>query len=174
MATANMGLRESINNHKGATAGAVTVIALIVVAVMAWQFTAGSSGASGTPGQLYYTTDDGATTFTAPANLVPPFDHNGKQAVRAVMFSHDGGKTKFIGYLERYSATAKQQMEAAKEAAKPGGKMVMSAPNRNVAMIEVKKPGDKTWVDQSSAAGATVMRVTAPGGGAGVPEIVTP
>jgi hypothetical protein len=133
-----------------------------------------SSGASGTRGQLYYTTDDGATTFAAPANLIPPFDHNGKQAVRAVVFSGDGGRTTFVGYLQRYSAAAKQQMEAAKQAPKPGGKMVMSAPKQNVAMIEVKKPGDKNWVDQSSPAGVAVTRVTAPAGGAGTPEIVTP
>jgi len=176
MATANMGLRESINNHKRTTAGVISVIVLGVVALLAWQLTASSSGASGERGQLYFTTDDGATTFTAPANRLPPFDYNGKQAVQAVMFSSDGGKTKFVGYLERYSAGAKQQMEAAKEASKPGGKMVMSAPNRNATTIEVKKPGDKTWVDKSSAAGVAVMRVTPPGGGAGAPppEVVTP
>jgi hypothetical protein len=175
MATANMGLRESMNNHKGATAGAITVLVLIVAAVAAWQLTgSSSSGASGTAGKLYFTTDDGATTFTAPANRLPPFDHNGKPAVRAVMYSSDGGKTKFIGYLERYSEAALQQIEAAKQAAKPGGKMVMSAPRMNAAVIEVKKPGDKDWVDKSSAAGVAVMKVAAPGGGTGTPEIVTP
>src|SRR6187549_127395 len=106
---ATMGLRESMNNHKRATAGVIAVIVLLAVAGLAWQLTASSSGASGMAGQLYYTTDDGATTFTAPANLTPPFDHDGKQAVRAIMFSSDGGKTRFVGYLERYSAAAKQQ-----------------------------------------------------------------
>ena len=175
--TANMGIRERLNNHKGATAGAIAAIVLVVLGVSVWQLNGNSSGASGARrGELYYTTDDGATTFTAPANLLPPFDHGGKPAVRAVMFSADGGKTKFVGYLERYTAAAKQQMEAAdraaKEAAKPGGKMVMSAPSRNLAVMEVKKPGDQTWVDKSSAAGSQMTKVTGPGGGA--VEIVTP
>src|SRR5688500_4271377 len=115
-ATANMGLRESMNKHKGATAGVIAAVVVGVIALAAWQVRGtSSSGASGAAGQLYYTTDDGATTFTAPANLIPPFDHQGKPAVRAVMFSSDGGKTKFVGYLERYSAAAKREMEESKQ-----------------------------------------------------------
>ena len=171
-ATANMGLRESMNKHKGATAGVIAAIVVGVIALAAWQVRGtSSSGASGAAGQLYYTTDDGATTFTAPANRIPPFDHQGKPAVRAVMFSTDGGKTKFVGYLERYSAAAKREMEASKQAAS-SGKMVMSAPKMNVAIVEVKRPGDKAWVDKASTAGVNVTRVTAPGGGAA--EIITP
>jgi len=128
--SSNMGLRESLSSHKGLAAGAVGVVA-VMVALMAWQVGGTSSGASGSAGELYYTDDDGSTTFTAAANLLPPFDHNGKQAVRAVMYSCDGGKSKFVAYLERYTVPAKQQIEAARQAAKTGsggGKMVMGAP----------------------------------------------
>ena len=174
----NMGLRESVNHHKGLTAGAVIGGILVLALVMVWQFglSTSTSGASGTRGGLFFTTDDGATTFTAPANMLPPFDHKGKEAVQAVMFSTDGGKTKFVGYLERYTVEAKKQMEKpAVDASKPGARMVMTAPTSGFALTEVKKPGDKAWVSKSSVAGVAITRVTPPaGGGTGAPEIVTP
>ena len=174
--TGNMGLRERIGSDKRVAFGLIAVVAVVVLAV-AWQVLGGapSSGAGGAPGGLYFTTDDGATTFTAPANHLAPFDHNGKQAVRAVMYSCDGGKTKFVGYLERYTPSAKQQMEAGKQAAQTGGKMVMAAPNMGVAVLEVKKPGEKNaWVDKSRPQGQAVIRVTCPPGSSGTPEEINP
>jgi len=171
-----MGLGERIRGDKRLALGLVGVVVIVVLAV-AWQVLGGSApnGAGGAPGGLYFTTDEGATTFIAPANHLPPFDHNGKQAVRAVMYSCDGGKTKFVGYLERYTPSAKQQMEAGKQAAQAGGKMVMAAPNMGVAVLEVKKPGEKNpWVDKSRPQGQAVIRVTCPPGTSGTPEELNP
>ena len=44
------------------------------------------------PGSAFYTTDDGATLFTDGADRLPPFDHDGKAAVMAAVFSCDNGK----------------------------------------------------------------------------------
>jgi hypothetical protein len=49
----------------------------------------------------FYTVDDGKTWFVDSAERVPPFDHGGKPAVRAHLFSCDNGKTAFVGYLQK-------------------------------------------------------------------------
>ena len=53
---------------------------------------------------------------------------------------------KFVGYLERYSAAAKREMEASKQAAN-SGKMVMSAPKMNVAIHGLNANLATRWGD---------------------------
>jgi hypothetical protein len=53
------------------------------------------------PTRAWYTVDDGTTRFADDAERIPPFDHDGKQAVRLHLFSCDGGKTTFIAYLQK-------------------------------------------------------------------------
>ncbi len=73
------------------------------------------------PTQAYYSVDDGQTFFADDINLVPPFEKDGKMAVRAHVFTCDGGKTPFVAYLERYTPEAKGKIEAMKEGADPAG-----------------------------------------------------
>ena len=58
------------------------------------------------------TVDDGATYFPDDANKIPPFTKDGKEAVRARVFSCDGGKTKYVAYLERITPKAKAAIDA--------------------------------------------------------------
>src|SRR4051794_1112455 len=169
-----MGLRETINEHRGVTIGAaigVVVLALLV----AWQFTGTSASSSAASAQTFYSVDDGAHYFTAPADKVPPFDYQGKQAYRAVVFTCDAGKTKFVGYLERYSPAAKQQIESSRTALKKGPQDPAPPPTMAAAGVpEVKRPGAKyQWASRASAAGAQAAQVTCPDG-KGMPELVEP
>ena len=53
---------------------------------------------------LYFEESDGfddGSWFADKAERVPPFDHHGQPAVRLHLFSCDGGKTTFVGYLEK-------------------------------------------------------------------------
>lgn len=67
------------------------------------------------PTQAYFTVDDGQTWFADDIEKIPPFEHQGQQAVRVQLFTCDGGKTVFPVYLERYSDEAQAAMERIRE-----------------------------------------------------------
>ena len=148
-----MGIRETLNQNPGITTGVTAGIIVVALGLIIWQ----ASGGSSTPtfnNKQYFSDDDGATTFVDEATKIPPFDHNGKQAVRAYVYTCDGGKTKFTAYLERYTEPAKKKLEAAKNNPNDIGMMEEISMNG----IEVKKPGaSEKWVKQSTPAGSKVM-----------------
>ena len=117
------GVRQVMNRHPAVTTGAVLVV---VVACLALAFKPAPRP------QAYFTIDDGATFFEAPAR-VPPFTYHGKEAVRAVVFSCDGGKTKFVGYLLRHPP---EEIATAEKILAKGGRMPPG---------EVKRPGEAEW-----------------------------
>jgi hypothetical protein len=82
--------------------------------------------------KAFFTVDDGKTFFEAPAQ-VPPFTHRGREAVRAVVYSCDGGKTQFVAYLLRHPP---DERAAAEAILKRGGRMPPG---------EVKRPGEAEW-----------------------------
>ena len=49
----------------------------------------------------FFTIDDGRTWFTADAESLPPFDYKGHKAVKAHLYTCDGGKTRFVGWLQK-------------------------------------------------------------------------
>lgn len=63
-------------------------------------------------GRSFYTVDDGKTFFVDRIQ-VPPYRKGMSEAVGAMVFSCDGGATKFVGYLVRFTPEGKAQMEAA-------------------------------------------------------------
>ncbi len=102
---------------------------------------AASGGVSATPAdapdkKFFFTIDEGKTIFTDLASTRPPFTHEGKPAYQAHIFSIDNGKTKFIGYLSKYSAVAGESL--------------------------VRRPGEIHWAPASSASGAEITNVRGP------------
>jgi len=97
----------------------------------------------------FFSDDDGKHWFVDAADKTPPFDHNGKTAYRARLFTSDGGKTQFVGYLERYTPEAIKKIEAAKRGeGEPKGRSVLSVIEElAISGTEIKKPGDgNQWV----------------------------
>jgi hypothetical protein len=83
----------------------------------------------------YFSEDDGATFYTAPLTQPPYVAPDGKPAVLAAVFSCDGGRTKFVGYLMRSAAAPVEAASQTKMS--PLG----------FGPIEVKKPGpNQPWV----------------------------
>lgn len=117
------GIRGLLNRHPAATGGAVLVL---TVACLSMAFKPIPKP------KAYYTVDDGKTYFEA-AVQVPPFTTGGREAVRAMVFSCDGGKTRFVGYLLRHPP---DEREAAAAILKKGGRMPPG---------EVKRPGETEW-----------------------------
>jgi len=164
-----LGIREAIKRHSTVT---IAVVVVIVLGALALAFSNNPLGPQTSSTKAYFTSDDGQSIFVADMSQMPPFEHKGKTAYRVWMFTCDGGKTKFPGYLERLTPAAKQRVEAALAANKKGA---AGAPSLAPGDVEVKKPGaDNPWVSCSNAAqAAKVKNVTCPGG-SGDPDIVMP
>jgi hypothetical protein len=104
-----MGLRETINKKPGA--GLAIGAALLVVGVLVVVLQLRAGGPPALPTQAFFTTDDGATYFTAGLENLPPFQRDGKEAVRAYVFECNGKR--FVNHLERFTPEARKAMEAA-------------------------------------------------------------
>ena len=150
-----MGIRNNVNN-----APTVATIAAIVffaaIAAVLWVELRRPPVPDTSDAQFYYTVDDGKSYFADLATRITPFDHEGKQAVRAVVFACDEKKSgKFVGFLQR--------LDPAKGSAdiKP-------------ASYQVRRPGEEKWVSLVSPEGTKIRNVTCPGGGNTPPREVTP
>lgn len=86
--------------------------------------------------KAYYTVDDGKTFFVDDLQI-PPIQHHGQEAVRAMVFTCEDGQKKFVGYLVRFTPEAKPKAEAAMRAGQPASNDGM----------QVKRPGDGEWVE---------------------------
>ena len=94
-----MGVRETLNEKPAIAVGGT--IGIIVLGLIFVIVELSGGGAPRFPTKSYYSVDDGASYFSDDIKLVPPFDHDGKQAVRAYLYKCEGGK-EFVGFLERY------------------------------------------------------------------------
>lgn len=157
-----MGLRETLNENPGITTAGTALIILAALVFVGISFMRGG-GAGGAPSnQTWFSDDDGKTWFADDRTKIAPFDHNGKQAVRAYVYTCDGGKTKFVGWLERYTPAAKKQLEDVR--AQSGGVMPLEVEARTG--VQVKKPGtgEKGWVSQSDPRAVEILEVKCPDG----------
>lgn len=113
----------------------------------------------------FFTDDDGQTLFTADLMSVPPFDHNGREAVRAYVFTTDGGNTRFVAYLEKYAPQAKQAIEKfraelLKNPSQPPSAVALEQIGQGTL---VKKPGQGNWVSvKDYASFAKVVQIQVP------------
>jgi hypothetical protein len=149
-----MSLREQINEHKK-LASIGLVIVIVAILYMVSYRGHGENVDKLVPSQAFFTFDDGKTWFVDSSKRIPPFEYNGKTAVRAYVFSKGGNN--FVGYLERFTPAAKEEMEATVAAATPGPHPPpFSAPTLfSVTGRELKRPGDTVWVSASNVAKAT-------------------
>jgi hypothetical protein len=165
-----MSVREAIDRHRGIVLG-VAVLAIVGATVV--MYVNGQSGSeSSLTTRSFYTVDDGKTWFVDSAEKVPPFDYNGKLAYRVRLFSIDGGKTSFAGYLERYTPEAIKKLEAAKRGdTEPKGRSVLSVVEElTISGTEIKRPGDSVWIPRADPQAASkVLDVKGPKNEVAVP-----
>lgn len=162
-----MDLRTLIDRRRRA----VIVAALVAVAVAAYfvarQFRTVSE-LSVIPIRDFYSVDDGQSWFLDKIDRITPFDHDGKPAVLVHLFTCDGGKTRFVGYLERLPEHALELYRATYQGA------VNPNPEADDIAVTVgrlvKRKGDKEWVPASDPRYLDVVQVDCPDGG--IPERV--
>ena len=158
-----MSVRDAISGNPGVGTAAAAGLALI--GALAVFLHAPTRSAPVHHDQCFFTTDDGKTWFADRSTNIPPFDKDGKQAVRAYVFRAADG-TEFVDYLERFKPEARQVLEQANSPT-PGQK----GPDETVVRAaftdgrQVKRPGDASWTDGGDMqAAAQVRAVKCPDG----------
>jgi hypothetical protein len=158
-----MSLRETVNRNPRHTAIVVGGLVVLCLAVVAWQvmgWGSGSGGGGGTGG-VYYTTDGGKTWFPDSPAKVPPFDHDGKPALRVHVFKCGEEGAPFAGYLERINPAAHKRIQAL---AAKGEQAATELETVRFGAVEVMRPGQGGWVGANTPAGHKVATPECPGG----------
>lgn len=159
-----MGLRETINQNQKVAIGLISVVVLGSLAFAVLYTSQGMGDPLAGGGKAFYTVDDGKSFFSADSMLIAPFMHEGQPAVQALVYTSDGGKTRFVGYLMRFTPAGQEKLRAMREAVKSNRGAMPGLDPELQANTEVKKPGSGDWVKLSNiSAAAEVMNVRAPG-----------
>jgi len=158
-----MGVRETIQQKPALMASFAAVSLLLGAAALYFQTVGKPHVSVRLLNAAFYSDDDGNTWFIDDASKLPPFDHNGKPAVRAAIYRYDDDK-KFVAYLEKFSDAQLAQVQAAIAAHPEETAHWMQSP------MEVKKPGDRKWIPppsekpQGALAYGKIIMPTAPDG----------
>jgi hypothetical protein len=168
-----LGVRETLNRNKSLTVAVTGAAIFLGVGLFLWNLNSSASDRLGT-GNDFITTDDGKTFSLDSSQELPPFTVNGKTAYRAYVYTCDGGKTKWVGYIQRYTPEGKKlalKMREQQRTAK-------GPPQLNPTLlenIEIKRPGDAQWVRQSDLTQASrIADVKCPHNAAETPELLIP
>jgi len=162
-----MGIREKLKASPSVAAGAAAIFVLVAAAIVARSYWPEKKADLS---QAYYSDDDGKTWFADSTFLVTPFQHNGKTAVVAQVYSYDDGKKEFCAYLAQFTPQAKQELEAAladaqKNGRPPGSVALYQDPRFMKEGTEVKLPGpDNPWIPYSDPRAQSIFSVHAPDG----------
>src|ERR1700722_5170551 len=106
------GLREIINEKRSISIGA-GILFLACAAVYFYYTDTKRPQPIPKGDQTLYTVDDGRTWFLDSIYKVPPYDHEGKIAVRALVYSYHDGRQHFCPVVERYGSGMKQTLDVA-------------------------------------------------------------
>jgi len=138
-----------MNQKPGLVTGVTVGVVVVALALIFWQQRKPKVQAASN--KAYYTIDDGQTTFEDELDKPTPFDYNGGKAVRVHMFSCNGGRTRFVGFLEKSA-------DKPATAAPPAGGGTERKRFRSLEVL-VKSPKNPTakWVSQLSPEGGAVM-----------------
>ena len=169
-----MPLRETMNEKPALVGGIVAgIVALAIVLWIVLGRSGGGGDVGGVPERAFFTVDDGKTWFAAETTNIPPFDHDGKQAVKAYVYAC-GGKT-FVSHLERATPEGRKIMQAEVDAVRAGKPSVHKMPTGGVALNEIKRPGGAAWIAQNDKAkSGAILAVKCPDGSTGDATPVTP
>lgn len=164
-----MGLRETLNQKKSASI--LGAVALMLLAGGFLTYTQWPNRPLKID-KAYYTVDDGQTWFADSVYKVPPYEYDGKTAVRAMVYTYDHGSKTFCPYLQRFNAETKKRLDDAVAKATQDGKPLSSVDLFGSPEIthgtEVKLPGPgHQWVSSMDVVNASKVFAAAqsPDGG---------
>jgi hypothetical protein len=151
-----VGIRETLNKNQNITTIGTIVIIVIAIGVIVWQLMPPSM--PNIVSKSYYSVDDGKSYFEAPADKIVPYDHEGKEAVRAHVFQC-GSEPPFVGYLEKLDPKVKAKLDEFHADPKNKGKVMPGQFEEEENGRLVKRPGDKTWIPDTHPAAARVTTI---------------
>lgn len=157
-----MGIRETLNQNPAITTAATAGIILIALIFIIFQLTGGSGPQVQT--RAFYTIDDGATWFADSIDRIPPFEHQGRQAVRAHVFTCGGKRDAFVAYLEKYTPEAKKRIEAAMANPQTADPYLMETVYMQGLLVKKPGTGDAGWISSSDPRASEVMNIRCPDG----------
>jgi len=138
-----MSVREAINKRPGTTA----LVVAVLIGVVVYGSVFSSAGNPKATSKAYFSDDDGKTYFVDDIEKIVPFDHEGKPAVRAMVYKC-ADKPPFVSYLLRYNEGGRAKLADPALKGEAGGIRNSSS--------EVKRPGDTNWVPLFSAKGEAI------------------
>src|SRR5687767_159039 len=150
------------------------VLILGAAVLMIWRARGPAPDAA--PGsRKFLSVDDGKTWFLDTSSETAPVVRDGNTAYEVVLITCDGGKTKWPGYLLRYTPAGKRLLVQVREQMKAGRPPELM-PQLQME-TEIKRPGARDWVRMSDAAryNSTIAAASkCPHGGAHEAQVVTP
>ena len=165
-----MSVRQALERHQKIV---VAVICTVIVGSIAAIYAQVRPAPHPNVHLAYYSDDDGQSWFEDQVFKITPFDHNGHEAVGAMLYSTNGKN--YVAYLTRFSKKgqdiyARMQASAGSAAGSIAGLSPMFA---DLTLHEVKLSGPgHPWVNMRSIAARSI--VTPPSGSSGDVEIVNP
>lgn len=148
---ATTGLREIINEKKS-----VFLVSGILMVVFAGSYLIYTQRPQPRPqgDKAFYTVDDRQTWFIDSVYKTPPFERDGKIAVRAMVYSYDDGRRQFCPIVEQYTPEMKKSLDDAIAQAyryeKPLSSISLFNSLETAGGIEVKLSGPgHDWVRRS-------------------------
>lgn len=154
-----MDFRELLNRNPKVISGIAGGLAVIGLGLVVWQARVNSGNVAASD-QTYYTIDDGNSWFADDATKVPPFDHNGKPAVRCTVYNVNGKDT--VAFLLKYPDDVRTRMlkdfEEQKAHPPKDGTRGGSVSIRYVNTGVVKRPGDAAWLPMADAKAQAMMQ----------------
>jgi hypothetical protein len=158
-----VGTRQPLNKNSKLLS-ALAAAAIVVAAVVAWALwpqRAAKTAPGGTPGQAFFSTDDGKNYFSDSAKNLPPFQKDGKEALRVYVFKGADSKP-FVSCLVRYTPTAKKELESIYARSEKPNPMITN--QLEMDGMEVKAPGQTTWYKKSDPRAAELLMPRLPDG----------
>lgn len=149
-------MRGLVNKRPFLTIGTICIVIGLVVGMLVLNRRYNQPTRARVITKAFFTSDDGATLFADDISKIPPFEHDGLEAVRAYVFSCDGGKHQWIQYLEKLDLAAKTRL-AAYDPVKTG-----KSPGRLTPLI--KKPGTGAWISAADPKATDLMEPHCPDG----------
>ena len=145
-----------LSSYKGL---AVAVIAGVVAVGSVYWVVTSLRGRVEAP-TFYFTNDDGQSFFTLRSPQIPPFDHEGREAVQAIVYEGSDGRP-FVGCLFKYTTQGKEAMLRRKQGgwgSAAGGAVPMVTPDDEL----YKRPGQEKWIPNSDPGATELMNVLDP------------
>jgi hypothetical protein len=162
-----MFIRKAIKDNRKLGGALASVLITLAFAAVTYQFWPQRKPELA---MAFFTDDDGKSWFADSLDHVAPFDHDGKEAVLAEVYTFDDGSKKFCAFLEKYTPDAKRQLEAAMADAKaqglgPDTVKLQRDPTFVQSGLMVKSPGSQSqWVHWNDPNATKVLAIQSPDG----------